>query len=489
MFIRKSIGIVAVIAAVCFLASCAVSPPKVEPVVSLGDPMEQVNRLDKDIGNARNNQLNVLAPTTFARAEAFLNESKKVLDNGDDPSIILQKITKGRAQLRLAEEMSKRARTVLPDLIKARDLARAAGATNFGADYAEVEKQFLELTKAVESDKLSRARKNQPKVAECFRQLELRAIKDQTLGEARKLIKQAEKEGAQKTAPKMYAVAKKRLAEVDAFITEHPYQKVKMHTMASDALFQAGRVLQVTRQSQTIRTMQPEDITLWVEEMLHKTANRLSAPDMRDKSIDTQVENILGSITALQEDRRFMMDKVKTRQAEIEAMKKQIASLEGRTREEQAARERLAAEKRFNQLFSEVRDFFNPDEAEVYRQGTDLVIRLRAIKFPVGKHVIMPSNYTLLNKVQRAIRTFGEPDIVIEGHTDTTGFEIRNEHLSQKRAEAVSSYLVANGTLSMEKITAVGYGSKRPLASNRTAEGRAINRRIDVIITPHPQRL
>ncbi len=488
MVIRKNIGILTVIAAVCFLASCAVSQPKVKPVVSLEDPMEQVNRLDKDIGNARNNQLNVLAPTTFAKAEAYLNESKKVLDDGDNPSIILQKITKGRVQLELAEAVSKRAREILPDLIKARDLARAAGATNFGADYAEVEKQFLELTKAVENDKLSRVQKNQAKVAESFRQLELRAIKDQTLGEARELIKQAENKGAQKTAPKMYAEAQKRLAEVDAFITEHPYQKVRMHSMASDALFQAGRVLQVTLQSQTIRTMPPEDITLWVEEMLHKTANRLSTPDMRDKAIDTQVENILGSITTLQANHQFLKDQVKAQQAEIEAMNKQIVSLEGRTREEQAARERLAAEKRFNQLFSEVRDLFNPDEAEVYRQGTDLIIRLKTIQFPVGKHVIMPSNYSRLNKVQQAIRTFGEPDIVIEGHTDTTGFETRNEHLSQQRAEAVRSYLVANGTLTMDKITAIGYGSKRPLASNRTAEGRAINRRIDVIITPRPQR-
>ncbi len=286
----------------------------------------------------------------------------------------------------------------------------------------------------------------------------------------------------------MYAEAKIRLAEVDAFITEHPYQKVKMHSMASDALFQAGRVLQVTEQSQTIRTMLPEDITLWVEEMLHKTAERLSAPDMRDMPIDTQVENILGSITTLQANHKFLKDQVITQQAEIEAMKKQIASLEGRTREEQAARERLTAEKRFNQLFSKVRHFFNPDEAEVYRQGTDLIILLKAFQFPVGKHVIMPSNYSILNQVQRAIRTFGEPDIVIEGHTDTTGFEVQNEHLSQKRAEAVRSYLVANGNLSMEKVTAIGYGSKRPLASNRTAEGRAINRRIDVIITPRPQR-
>jgi OOP family OmpA-OmpF porin len=47
--------------------------------------------------------------------------------------------------------------------------------------------------------------------------------------------------------------------------------------------------------------------------------------------------------------------------------------------------------------------------------------------------------------------------------------------------------LVANETLPAEKIVAIGYGSKRPLASNETPEGRAINRRIDVIISPKPQ--
>jgi outer membrane protein OmpA-like peptidoglycan-associated protein len=456
MVIRKSIGIVAVIAAVCFLASCAGSPSKVGPVVSLGDPMERVNLLDKEIGNARNNQVNILAPTSFVRAEAFLAESKKGLNRGDEPSVILQNVENGRAQLKIAEGMSKRVRDVLPDLIKARDLARASGGINFGVEYAELEKQFLELTKEVEIGDLSRARKNQPKVAVRFRRLELRAIKEQNLGEARKLINQAEKEGARKNAPRTLSDAKKKLAEADAFITKQRYQKVKIHTLASDALLQSGRVLQVTRKSKTIRTMRPEDITLWVEGMLHKTANRLSAPDMRDKALETQVENILGSITALQEDHRFMMDKVKAQNAE----------------------------KRFNQLFGEVRGFFNPDEAEVYKQGSKLVIRLKAIQFPVGKYVIMPNNYSLLTKVQRAIRTFGEPDVIIEGHTDSTGSEISNQQLSQNRAEAVRSYLVANRTLSMEKIAAAGYGSKRPLASNQTASGRAINRRIDVIITP-----
>ena len=62
-----------------------------------------------------------------------------------------------------------------------------------------------------------------------------------------------------------------------------------------------------------------------------------------------------------------------------------------------------------------------------------------------------------------------------------------NEHLSHQRAESVRDYIVANGTLSEDKVVAIGYGSKRPLASNETLEGRAINRRIDVIISPRPE--
>jgi outer membrane protein OmpA-like peptidoglycan-associated protein len=219
---------------------------------------------------------------------------------------------------------------------------------------------------------------------------------------------------------------------------------------------------------------------------------------MRDESLATQVDNILGSISALQDDHKYMVAKTKSQQAEIQTMKNQIASLEGLTQEQRAAKEhleaerraveeRLAAERRFNELFSEVRSYFASDEAEVYKQGNQLVIRLKAIQFPVGKDVIMPSNYALLSKVQRAIRTFGEPDILIEGHTDSTGTDEVNEHLSQRRADAVRQYFVANGTLSEDKIIAVGYGSKRPLATNETPEGRAINRRIDVFITPNPQ--
>lgn len=488
MLTSKKIRVIAVCSVVIwFLGGCAASQLKTEAIPTSENPIEHINRLDNDISNAQKNQVNVLAPTSFAKADVLLKDAKKSLDRGGELSEILEKIASGRAQLNNAEEMAKLARTALPDVIKARDLARSAGAINFGEDYAEVEEQFLELTKAIEDNNLKYAQRNQAKVTDAFDRLELRAIKEQTIGVARELIGKAEKMKVQKIVPKTYTAAQEKLKDADAFISAHRYEKEKIHEKASEALFQAHRLLQVISQSEKVRTMEPEEITLWVEGILHKTASKLSAPDMRDNSFDTQLENILGSITALQEDQQFMVDKGKALSTEIEAMKQQIAALEGQTREEQAAKERLAAEKRFNQLFGEVQNYFTPDEAEVYKQGNRLVIRLRAIQFPVGQAVIMPDNYSLLSKVQRSIRTFGEPDVVIEGHTDSTGSDEVNEHLSQQRAEAVRQYLVANKTLSDENIVAVGYGSNRPLASNATPEGRAVNRRIDVIISSQPQ--
>jgi OOP family OmpA-OmpF porin len=485
MMVKKRIGIsIVFICVVCFLGACTRGQLKVEPIARSENPIEHINRLDNDLRNARNNQIDVLAPTWFTKADLSLKDAKAIVDRGGELSRVLEKIADGRAQLRRAEEMAQLARPALADTIKARDLARNAGATRLGEDYVQVEEQFLKLTKAIEDNDLKWAQRNRAKVTRAFDQLEVRAIKEQTLGEARKLIEQAKKTGGQKVAPETFAVAEAQLTEADTFISKHRYEKERIHRKASEALFQARRLNQVTRESEKLRTMEPEQITLWVEGILYEATKKLSAPDMRDRSFGTQVENILGSIATLRGDHQFMASKVKAQQAEIEAMKGQVASLEGTTREEQAKRERLAAEKRFNQLFNKVQSSFSSDEAEVYKQGDRLVIRLKAVQFPVGKHFIMPSNYTLLSKVQRAIRTFGEPNIIIEGHTDSTGSDELNEHLSQQRAEAVRAYFVANGTLAGERIAAVGYGSKRPLASNATVTGRAINRRIDLIIVP-----
>ncbi|MBU1710476.1 MAG: OmpA family protein [Proteobacteria bacterium] len=516
-----------------FLVSCAGQTPTLKPIAiaSTENPTEQVNQLDKEFAHARNNMLDVLVPEMFGKAEKSFAEARKGVERGDSITVILQNVSLARAQLKTAQEQVDVVHTALADVIKARKLAREAGATSL-EPYAEAEEFFLELTRGIENNNLNWATNNQARVTKIFDQLEVRAIKEQTIGEVRALIQQAENEGAQKNAPQMHALAVNLLKQADDFISEHRYQRLEMHKKAEAALFQAGRLLQVTRLSEEIKPKKPEELALWMEAILHKTATRLSVPDMRNQPHQVQVENLLASITAVQDDRQFMVEKAKTHtaeldavkekntkivdsvrsqyQTEVESLKNQVASLEGKTREDRIAlermaaatsasekrmaqekqqvEERLAAERRFNEQYNVVQTFFEPNEAEVYKQGSQLVIRLKTMQFPVGKSIIMPDNYAILSKVQRSIRVFAEPDVVIEGHTDSTGTDELNADLSKQRAEAVNAYLVANQTLPPERIVAVGYGSIRPLESNETPEGRAANRRIDVIVTPSAQR-
>ncbi len=510
------------------LTACAIQQAPIEPIASTGNPGELVTQLDNQIIDGRKNQLNFLSPVLFAKAEENLLTAKQGLDRGDEITGILDRVAQARAQLKTAKENAVIARTALGDAIKAREDARAAGATIFEEDYAEVEESFLDLTRAIESDNLKSAQRNQGRVVEKLRALELRSIKEKTLGEVRDTIELASREGAKKYAPDLYATANQELQAVDLFISNNPYEKEAMLEKADTALFNAQRLLELTRQSAKTKDMEPLSIVLWVEEILSRMTSRLTAPDMRNQPFQTQIANIVGTIDSIQADRRFTSEQTKDHQGQVEMLIKshqsdletlrgkyeseitdlnnKIAVLEGKSREEQAARQRLAeekwanearladekqaaenrlrAERQFNNLYNEVQTFFNTDEAEVYKQGNQLVIRLSGIKFPVGKALIMPENYNLLSKVQKAVRTFGDPNVVVEGHTDSTGSAATNEHLSQQRAEAVQEYLVANQTLPAEHITAIGFGSIRPLASNATMEGRAINRRIDVIISP-----
>ena len=471
-------------AVILALTACSGQQLTVTPIPKSENPQQLINQLDSDIAKARKNQVNFLAPTWFKKADNSLRAAKIDLEKGDQLSEILAYIAGGRAQLERAEKIANTARSTIPDAIKARDLARQAGATNLGSDYNAAENRFLDLTLAIEKDNLGYARRSQKSVTEHFRRLELRSIKIQTIGEVRRLIKDANKKGLHKIAPQSYSVAEKKLIQADNFITENPYQKEKMHQLAAEALFMARRIQPVAAQTEIVENMEPEQIVLWAEDILYQTTQKLGAPDMRDRSFDDQVENILATISAQRADHDFMIDNTKKQRKEIEKLQKSIANLEGQTIKEQKEKERLLAEKHFNEKLSSIQHYFKPKEAEVYKKQNQVIIRLKAMQFPVGQSVILPENYTLLSKVQSAIRTFGEPDVIIGGHTDSTGSENLNEHLSQQRADAVRQYFVANETLPYEKIIAVGYGSMRPIASNATQSGRAMNRRIDVIITP-----
>ncbi|MFZ5896167.1 MAG: OmpA family protein [Myxococcota bacterium] len=143
---------------------------------------------------------------------------------------------------------------------------------------------------------------------------------------------------------------------------------------------------------------------------------------------------------------------------------------------------RLAAEQRADAAVQSLRQI-----ASVQEESRGLVITLEgAVLFTTGKSELIPLAQQKLDQVAEALKQSDSPKIVVEGHTDSRGADDANMKLSQQRAEAVRNYLVSRG-VKAESISAMGRGETNPIASNETPEGRANNRRVEIIVQPKSQ--
>lgn len=116
---------------------------------------------------------------------------------------------------------------------------------------------------------------------------------------------------------------------------------------------------------------------------------------------------------------------------------------------------------------------------ELRRLTTGVVSVLRNIYFDFDKATFKTESYTELNKLERMMAENPGLKVEIAGHTDAVGTAAYNKILSQRRAEAVKDFLTKKG-IDARRITAVGYGKTKPLASNDDeAEGRELNRRVE----------
>jgi OmpA-OmpF porin, OOP family len=212
-------------------------------------------------------------------------------------------------------------------------------------------------------------------------------------------------------------------------------------------------------------------------------------------SLQAETQQLHLSLGGVSEERGALADRLNRQtvlrenlEQEVGALKREIAVLEQMVTNLSAQREllakRLDAQTRVRDQTAQVEGMFARDQARVLRQADDVIIRLVGLQFDVGQSNIEPKNFELLATVGKAIQMFPQSALTIEGHTDSYGGDGANLALSQKRADAVKQYLVSNLHIDPSRVHAVGYGETRPVANNETEEGRARNRRIDVIIRP-----
>ena len=113
---------------------------------------------------------------------------------------------------------------------------------------------------------------------------------------------------------------------------------------------------------------------------------------------------------------------------------------------------------------------------------TNEAVAINNLLFETGSDVIMESSLPELKRIATFVATYGYK-VRLAGHTDNIGQPEDNKALSQARAEAVRRQLMAYGC-EAENIKSYGYGDTKPVASNETEEGRALNRRVEITLMP-----
>jgi outer membrane protein OmpA-like peptidoglycan-associated protein len=121
---------------------------------------------------------------------------------------------------------------------------------------------------------------------------------------------------------------------------------------------------------------------------------------------------------------------------------------------------------------------------EVDRVGDQIQLTMPSnVTFAVNSATIQPGFFKALDDVSATLVQYNDTSVDIIGHASSDGDDAYNMTLSQQRAQSVRSYLISKGTESV-RINAIGMGETQPIADNATAEGRAANRRVEILLTP-----
>jgi outer membrane protein OmpA-like peptidoglycan-associated protein len=126
-------------------------------------------------------------------------------------------------------------------------------------------------------------------------------------------------------------------------------------------------------------------------------------------------------------------------------------------------------------------------DTEVERKEDRLVVTMsNAVLFDLDSAALKGEAQGTLSQMADVMIRYPDSDILVKGHTDSTGSEAYNQELSERRAKAVQNYLIDKGVAN-QRITAIGFGETMPAEPNDTPEGRQKNRRVEIEIKPKPE--
>lgn len=441
---------------------------------------------------AQEAQADVLAPKNFNKGMEYYRDAESDLKKGRNLEDIRTRLRAAASYFNQATKATRLAQVTFQTALQARSDATSAEAPAFAStSWKKAEEKFADAAEELENGDVNAAKKKSGEAENLYRTSELEAIKAHYLNETWGLLEQADKMDVKDRAPKTLQLAKDLAKKAEKELNENRYDTDVARNLARQARYEAKHAIYL---SSTIKKMKDddwsfEDAILAGEQPLEKIAATMDLVAEFDTGLEKTTDVIVAQTETYQDSLASLNQTVADMQQQNENLHARITEMEeqlgGVQQEKTALAQRMEAQAKIREQFATIAKLFTREQAQTLRDGNDVIIRLVGLNFAVGKSEIEPRYFALLTKVQQAINTFPNSKITVEGHTDSYGGDQMNLKLSQERAEAVRQYLMANMGLSEMKISAVGFGESKPIANNETAEGRAKNRRIDLVI--HPQ--
>ncbi len=447
------------------------------------------------------------APATTARAVALLSAARKAEQSAENSSAD----TKNRANLKqiratlseakqTASGFQKRYARLIQQRQDATDntlIIESAGVQLDGVppktSLQQAATAFARTITAYETGQMNNATQQAAKASDLY----LLVLK-QTLPPLSELtaiaLHHAAHAGAKMYTPQIYSAAQAKQSEITNYIDgisdtlpEHPALALYL---AREAKHVTGNIKAYRKKSSSYETLILHDRrfkTALAEHLDLPTASTPMLADISEASILKAITKLTAERAAHQRDlTRLKAEYQQQLRAEIARIKatqqQQVSSLKGAF---QAKLERETFEKKRQE---KLRQLFKQHQVKILvNLDGSILIRLTALKFNSGRSTVEEEFFPMLEQLKAAMDLYQDRTFRIEGHTDDRGEVRANQILSLRRAEAVRDYLIAHGAQPTH-LKALGYGEVRPIASNEFAQGREMNRRIDVVISaPAPQ--
>ena len=455
--------------AVVLLSACG-SQPKLTSQQIMSQ-YSQVASLDKELKKARSEGSELLSPASYTTAKEYLDEAVSAAESNDirDANAAA---AQGLKVMKRVQQDTERSRDILGEVLNVRSRALAASASSAQKQkVAALDEVLKESSGLIEKGNTEKAKQNRPKLISSYAQLELSALKQGTANLAKASIAEAKKQGAADLAPKTLAQAEEEMKLAVTILDANRTDRAKAEKHAQQAKWYAEKSAAI---SETVRDFDRrdysmEDIVLWHQNQLAMVNEPVGIEMPFNQPGEKAAISLRNAVKGLMNEK-----------AQLTATGKKYGEQLATTQKER--QESLRKKREAQQKFDRVQSMFGKNEANVYRQGQNVLISAHGFSFPSGQSEIQAGNFQLMNKITSAIKTFPGARIEVKGHTDSLGSAKVNQQLSEARAQKVAKFLVDLGGIDRSKVSSRGFGELRPVASNETRTGRAENRRVEIMI-------